>query len=108
MVADHGWLRPVDLLVLLRFLVLGNIVSAGKDDFVIGRDGAFGALREPLRHLLRGRVVECRQRAEDAARRLARGVHRQLIVESAARHRLPAIYFSRIFTEIGGLLRSGS
>jgi putative tryptophan/tyrosine transport system substrate-binding protein len=31
-------------------------------------------------------------------------VHRQLIVELAARHRLPAMYFSRLFTAIGGLM----
>jgi putative ABC transport system substrate-binding protein len=31
-------------------------------------------------------------------------VHRQLLVESVARHRVPAMYFSRLFTEIGGLM----
>jgi putative ABC transport system substrate-binding protein len=31
-------------------------------------------------------------------------VHRQLIVELAARYRLPAMYFSRLFTTIGGLM----
>jgi putative ABC transport system substrate-binding protein len=31
-------------------------------------------------------------------------VHRELIVEQAARHRLPAMYFSRLFTSVGGLM----
>jgi putative ABC transport system substrate-binding protein len=32
------------------------------------------------------------------------GLHRQLIVESAARHRVPAIYASQLYPEIGGLM----
>jgi putative tryptophan/tyrosine transport system substrate-binding protein len=33
--------------------------------------------------------------------------HRQLVVELAARHRVPAIYHSRLFTDIGGLMSYG-
>ena len=33
--------------------------------------------------------------------------HRELIVEQAARHRLPAVYPFRIFPEVGGLLSYG-
>jgi hypothetical protein len=39
-VADRGRLWPVDLFVLLRLGVLGDIVGAGKDDLVVGRDAA--------------------------------------------------------------------
>jgi putative ABC transport system substrate-binding protein len=34
-------------------------------------------------------------------------VHRQLVVELAARHRVPAMYYSRFFTNIGGLMSYG-
>jgi putative ABC transport system substrate-binding protein len=34
-------------------------------------------------------------------------VHRQLIVELAARYRVPAMYYSRFFTNIGGLMSYG-
>jgi putative tryptophan/tyrosine transport system substrate-binding protein len=33
--------------------------------------------------------------------------HRQLVIELAARHRVPAIYNSRLFTDIGGLMSYG-
>src|SRR6202012_4362789 len=44
--------------------------GAGGFDFPDG-DGAFGALGQPLGHLGGGRVVQRRQRVENAARRLA-------------------------------------
>jgi ABC-type uncharacterized transport system substrate-binding protein len=34
-------------------------------------------------------------------------VHRELIIALAARHRLPAIYFQRVFVDGGGLLSYG-
>jgi putative ABC transport system substrate-binding protein len=34
-------------------------------------------------------------------------VHRDLIVTLAARHKLPAIYFQRIFVTVGGLISYG-
>src|SRR5262249_37435471 len=36
------------------------------------------------------------------------GVHRQRIVELAAKHRLPAMYPYRLFTSIGGLIAYGT
>src|SRR5262249_10504178 len=35
-------------------------------------------------------------------------VHRQRIVQLAARHRLPAVYFNRSFVEAGGLMSYGT
>jgi putative ABC transport system substrate-binding protein len=35
------------------------------------------------------------------------GVHRELIVTLAARHKLPAVYFARYFVAIGGLISYG-
>ena len=34
-------------------------------------------------------------------------VHRNLVVEAAARHRLPAIFYDRVFVEAGGLMSYG-
>jgi putative ABC transport system substrate-binding protein len=34
--------------------------------------------------------------------------HRELIIELAARHRLPAVYFNRLFVEAGGLISYGA
>jgi len=35
-------------------------------------------------------------------------VHRDLIIELAARHRLPAVYYDRYFAAAGGLISYGS
>jgi putative ABC transport system substrate-binding protein len=35
-------------------------------------------------------------------------VQRELIIALAARHRLPAVYFNRIFVEAGGMMSYGS
>ena len=34
--------------------------------------------------------------------------HRELIIGLAARHRLPAVYFNRLFVEAGGLISYGA
>ena len=39
---------------------------------------------------------------------VAATVHRDLIIALAARHRLPAVYFSRIFVAAGGLMSYGN
>jgi putative ABC transport system substrate-binding protein len=35
-------------------------------------------------------------------------VHRDLIIAFAARHRIPAVYYSRVFVEAGGLMSYGN
>jgi putative ABC transport system substrate-binding protein len=39
---------------------------------------------------------------------VAAAVHRDLIVALAAQHRLPAVYYSRIFVAAGGLMSYGT
>src|ERR1700761_9770225 len=68
----QGAHEPVDLTGLQEFAHRGRELfdGAGGFDFLDG-DGAFGALGQPLGHLGGGRVVQRRQRVENAARRLA-------------------------------------
>ncbi len=39
---------------------------------------------------------------------VSNAVHRNLIIALAARHRLPAVYFSRVFVAAGGLMSYGN